>query len=268
MARQITAFAAGLAWAVTAFAAPSFSQPGRLAEGHTLTLGYDGVLVVKVFDMRVEQRLEPTAFSASAHLKSYGVLALFKKIDVEAGVEGRMDRGAQPVAFHHVNHDGEANRAVEVRWTSDDVMTHISVPYPTVGDPLPTREQKLAAADPLTQLTRIALTSPGREPCREAMTFFDGREVYRLSFAAPQARQASVHERELGLVHPLRCAFTFTEVAGFDPKPAARQNQGLGQPLIMDLAQVAGDGRWVIAAVRGRTPLGEARVELRRLDRD
>lgn len=253
---------------VLAAATPVIGQSPP-AGGENLTLAYDGVLVIKVFDMRVRQRLQPAAYQASARLKSYGVLSLFKKIDVEAAVEGRMERGsAQPALFRHANHDGEANRAVEVRWTGDDVKTRISVPYPTIGDPQPTLEQKLTAADPLTQLTRIALTSPTDAPCRQALNFFDGREVYRLTVSAPQPREASPQERAMGLTHPIRCAFTFTEIAGFDPKAPGKQNQGLGQPLSMDLAQISGDGRWVIAAVRGRTPLGEARVQLRQLSRD
>jgi len=264
MARLPIALACALA---ASLVSPAIAQPRQ--GGDTLTLAYDGVLVIKVFDMQVQQRLQPAAFQASARLKSYGVLSLFKKIDVEAAAEGRMERGApQPALFRHANHDGEANRAVEVRWTADDVKTHISVPYPTIGDPLPTLEQKLAAADPLTQLTRIALTSPGDAPCRQALSFFDGREVYRLNFSAPQPREASSQERAMGLTHPIRCAFTFTEVAGFDRKPAGKQNQGLGQPLSIDLAQLASDGRWVIAAVRGRTPLGEAKVQLRQISRD
>ena len=268
MARPFTAAAFVIA---VAAACPNLAQSDPSTAGQTVSLAYEGVLVVKVFDMQVEERLEPLAFSAKAHLKSYGVLSLFKKIDVEAAAQGRLDRGAaQPALFHHVNHDGEANRAVEVRWTGDDVTTRISVPYPTIGDPLPTREQKLAAADPLTQMMRIALTSPGREPCREAMSFFDGREIYRLSFAAPRPREPSARERELGLQHSIACAFTlFSEVAGFDRKPADHRNQGLGQPLAMDLAaQLPGDGRWVIVAIRGRTPLGEAKVQLRGIERD
>ena len=159
--------------------APAGAQtPARPAQPGTLTLAYDGVLLVKVLDMRLEERVQPGTYAAFARVKSFGVLSLFKKLDVEASADGRLDGGAaQPIVFRHANRDGHANRSVEVRWTGQDVATRVSVPYPTIGDPLPTREQKLAAADPLTQLTRIALTSATRHPCEDDLDFFDGRQL-------------------------------------------------------------------------------------------
>lgn len=261
--RQVLIAAVGLA-----LSSPLAAGAEESASGRDLTLTYDGVLLVKVLDMQLREQLQPGGFTAQARLKSYGVLALFKRIDVEASASGRLQEGrAQPALFRHINRDGE-NRSVEVRWTGADVATKVSIPYYSVGDPAPTREQKLAAADPLTQLARIALTAPGRSPCEGQRSFFDGRQLYRLDFEAPTAREAAPREAQLGLVQPIRCRFTFTEVAGFDPKPAGKQNMGLGHtPLTMDLARVGEGGPWLIAAVRGKTPLGEAKIQLRDLSR-
>lgn len=228
----------------------------------TLKAAYEGVLVVKVFDMSLEQRVSDAGFAAAARLQSYGVLSLFKKINVEAAALGEIDGGLRPGQFHHINRDG-VNRAVEVSWDPTQVTTKATVAFPNWGDPPPTKAQKLSAVDPLTQLTRIALTPPGRAPCAGDAMIFDGRQLYRLTFTAPTARALPERERRMGLISPIRCTFTFAEVAGFDRKAPGRQNQGLTQPMVMELARTGDDGPWVITAMRGRTPLGEARVELR-----
>lgn len=101
MARRPFLAASLLAFAV---AVPAAAQaPAR----RNLDLSYDGVLVIKVLDMRLQQRLEPEQFEASAQLKSYGVLAIFKRIDVNAEAHGRLaDGDPRPALFHHVNRDG------------------------------------------------------------------------------------------------------------------------------------------------------------------
>lgn len=242
--------------------APTFALDGPMK----LAMAYDGVLLVKVLDLRIDQQVSPTAFAAHASLKSLGVLSMFKKIDVTAAAEGRVQGAeARPATFNHVNLDGQFNRRVRVNWSGADVTTWTSVAYPTQGDPAPTRSQKLAAADPLTELTRIALAPIGKAPCGEDTQLFDGRQLYRLDFAVARPRALSERERRLGLTTPVRCALTFTELAGFDPKPPQKKNQGLGQPLSIEFARAGDHGPWVVAAVRGQTPLGEARIEIRDL---
>lgn len=247
--------------------APSAEPNPSLESALKLRATYDGVLLVKVLDMSIDQQLSPASFEAHATLKSSGILALFKKIDVQAGSEGRIVADqAQPSAFSHVNNDGQYNRRVRVNWTPADVATWTSVAYPSPGDPAPTRSQKLAAADPLTALTRIALLPVGKTPCAGDSLLFDGRQLYRLRFSDPRARPLSDHERRLGLTGAVRCAVTFSEIAGFDRKAPDKKNMGLGDtPVSMDLARTTEAGPWVITALRGHTPLGEARIVIRDL---
>jgi hypothetical protein len=244
------------------------AEPAPMAEGALkLRATYDGVLLVKVLDMSIEQQVSPTAFETHATLKSSGLLALFKKIDVQAGSEGRIVAAQpQPSAFSHVNNDGQYNRQVRVNWSAADVATWTSVAYPSPGDPAPTRNQKLAAADPLTALVRIALAPAGKAPCANDSLLFDGRQLYRLRFGEARPRPLSEHEQRLGLTGGVRCALTFSEVAGFDRKAPDKKNMGLGDtPVSLDLARTAETGPWVITALRGHTPLGEARIVIRDL---
>jgi len=133
---------------------------------------------------------------------------------------------------------------------------------PNLGDPPANRAQKLAAADPLTQMVRISASAVQGGPCRDGESFFDGRQLYEVDFGPAQTRTLSPREARLGLVQPVTCRLTFNEVAGFDGKPPEKKNQGLNRPMNADFARLGIGGPWIVSAVRGSTPLGEARIEV------
>jgi hypothetical protein len=248
-------------------AALTLAAPAASAEtppGFRLVLDYDGALVIKVLDLRIEQTVTADRFVSSARMKSYGVLSLFKRLDVKAQSTGRLrgDRPA-PAQFRHSNMDGVFNRSVEVVWRPDEVTTSAMPGYPTPGDPAPTKAQKLGAADPLTALMRLAMPEPGASPCGRTARLFDGRQLYAVEIAAAAPKALTPRERSLGLADGVRCGLTFSEVAGFDAKPGRGRNQGLKGPLSIDFARTAEDGPWVITGLRGKTPLGEATVTIR-----
>lgn len=241
------------------------STQAQAAEPYRLVASYDGTLLVKVLDIELEQAVTPQGFTAGARMKSFGVLSLFKRLDVRATSRGRLDDAEPtPGRFSHVNLDRVFNREVEVRWNATDVSTSALPAYPSLGSPAPTKAQKLAATDPLTHMVRLALQQ-GDRPCAGKTTLFDGRQLYAVDLSNPQPREPTTREKALGLATPVRCKLVFTEVAGFDAKPATKKNQGLAAPLAIDFARVGANGPWVLAQVRGKTPLGDATIEIRSL---
>lgn len=248
----------------------AISHPGAVAvadvpqaQSGSLSLSYQGVLLVKVLDMTVDQTLTGSDYAASATLKSSGVLSLFKRINVQAAARGVVDGGRlEPASFEHINRDGGANRRVQVRWTGGDVATTALPAFPNLGDPPASRAQKLAAADPLTQMTRISASPVQGGPCRDGPRFFDGRQLYEVDFGPVLTRPLSPRETRLGLTSPVACRLTFSEVAGFDGKPPEKKNQGLNRPMSAEFARLGAGGPWIITAIRGATPLGEARIEV------
>ncbi|MGZ8371029.1 MAG: hypothetical protein ACXWVH_08235, partial [Caulobacteraceae bacterium] len=132
--------------------AASFTSAGAQDGGLRVSLDYDGKLLVKVFDMHVEQRATATAHSSTARFTSYGVLAAFKKLDQRVSSEGRIVGGnPRPGEFWFQNFAGKKKRRVETTWTGTDVVTRVNPPYVNMGEPPATRAQNQAAADPLTQ---------------------------------------------------------------------------------------------------------------------
>ena len=83
-------FGAGLA-AALALALAGAARAQGPATPVRLSLGYDGRLYIKVMDLHFDEQATPDGFGAAAGLRSYGVLAAFKKFDIKASARGRIE---------------------------------------------------------------------------------------------------------------------------------------------------------------------------------
>lgn len=240
--------------------APAGAQPAPAST--RLSLSYDGRLYIKVLDLSFEETLGPTGYGASVSMSSYGILALLKHFDLQAAAQGRIEAGqARPWTFNYVNHDGKRVRQVATRWEDGAVSMTSTPAFSNLGDPPASPAQKLAAADPLTQLIRIALAPAETGPCDGDTRYFDGKQLYDLDLVLDGAGALSGRARAVGLVNPVRCIVRYHEIAGFKHKPASKRDQGVGD-IAVTFGQVGRNGPWVIALMEADTKLGLARIEL------
>ncbi len=231
-----------------------------------LSLGYDGRLLVKVLDIEVQARADASTFSADAHLTSAGILALLKHIHQVASAQGRIEGGEpRPGVFETQNLGGKTHRKVHVVWSGGQVAMTAQPAYDNLGEPPAIPQQKLSAADPLTQLMRMTLGGSREKTCGRSYLFFDGKQLYALDFAAPSDATLSAREQRLGLTSPFHCDVRYREVAGFKKKPGARKNEGLNRPIELEFARLGATGPLLITSLRADTPLGHANIELARL---
>ncbi len=232
----------------------------------TLSLGYDGRLLLKVLEINVEERSNSSGFGASARLSSWGILAAFKHVEERATSQGRIVDGApRPETFDYQNLGGKTHRKVHTAWSDTDVAMTADPPFTGLGEPPATHEQKMSAADPLTALVRMTLNASRQTVCRRSYLLFDGKQLYALDFSNQRDMAQTGAESHLGLVNHFRCDVRFREVAGFKKKPPDKRDQGLQRPINVDFAQVAAGGPWVISSLHAQTPLGWAVIELKRL---
>jgi hypothetical protein len=232
----------------------------------SLALGYDGVLLIKVMDIHFDEQATPTGFADAASMRSYGLLAAFKKFDIKANAKGRIEDGsARPGAFAYDNHDGKRERRVEVAWRGGDVTMASTPAFSNLGQPAASLTQKLGSVDPLTQLMRITLAAGPQTICNSAPRMFDGKQLYALEFDPGQTVAVGADQRALGLTSAVRCAVHYHEIAGFKPKPPDKRNQGLESAISVTFGQVGAAGPWVISRLTADTVLGPATVTLKHL---
>jgi hypothetical protein len=241
-------------------AAASPDQEMRLA------LGYDGRLLVKVLDIEVDARVDRTGFGAEAQLTSSGILALVKHIHQVASSQGRIEGGdARPGEFQTQNLGGKTHRKIRTIWQGGDVNMSAQPAFDSLGEPPATLQQKLAAADPLTQLMRLTVGGSRDRTCNRSYLFFDGKQLYALDFGPAEDAPLTSADQRLGLAAPFQCGVRYREVAGFKKKPPNKKNQGLNRPIQLQFARLGSEGPLLITSLKAETPLGTASIELSRL---
>jgi hypothetical protein len=232
-----------------------------------LTLEYDGRFYIKVLEMTLEQEMDADSFRASTHINTWGLGAIVKKMDQRATSTGRIDGShALPGTFTHQNIDGKRDRRVVTQWRNGDVTTASTPAYDFWGDPVPTKAQKLSAADPLTQFVRITRSSTAAGPCSGDTHFFDGKQLYDFDFARPRPGGApSDREKGMGLVNPVICEVQYREVAGFKKKPPEERSQGLKSAILARFGQLGPGGPWLLSSLQAETKWGRAVIDLRQV---
>lgn len=250
-----------LATAALLAAVPAAAQTPTYANGMRLSLGYDGRVILKVLDVRINAQVANGGYHADIRMVSSGILALFKRLDQRASVDGVVQDGrANPRTFQHRNLNG---RAVRVTWGGGQVNTYATPAYPNMGSPAASQAQRLESTDPLTQAVRISLTAEGRSPCGQTLRIFDGKQRYDLVLSGGAARGADGRESRIGLTETTGCTLQYREVAGFRAKPPNERNQGIRGTIRVGFGRLGRGGPWVLSSLRAPTMLGDAVVELR-----
>lgn len=232
-----------------------------------LSMSYDGRVLVKILQIDIDEEAGPRAYSAKAHLRTYGILALFRKINLHAQSVGRVvgDK-VLPTAFFHHNTDGKRERKVKTAWARNDVSTVSEPAFDFLGDPAATRSQKLEAIDPLSQFVRIALKAVKNDnPCSDSGRFFDGKQRYDVDFISEGPGQLDEREKKLGLTKPMKCRMHYRPVAGFKKKSAEDKKEGLNKDVVAEIARVGEAGPWVISSMKADTKFGQASISLTKL---
>ena len=231
-----------------------------------LSLGYDGRLLVKVLDIEVEVRADRNGYAAEAQLTSSGILALVKHIHQVASSQGRIEAGEpRPGQFETQNLGGKTHRRIHTSWSQGQVVMTATPPFDDLGDPAASLQQKLAAADPLTQLMRLTLGGSREKSCGRSYLFFDGKQLYALDFGPAGDAVATAREQKLGLEGAFQCDVRYREVAGFKKKPANKRNQGLQHPITLRFGRLGASGPLLITSLSAETPLGRAAIDLDRV---
>jgi len=262
IAPRLTAIAAALALALGPAAWATSTAPLRLE------MTYDGVLnalhltgEAKVLVLRVVERAGPDDFSTTAEMKSYGLLRVFKLIDIHTSAQGPVAAGEpQPRDFAFTAVDRRRVRHAALTWSDSDVT--VSPPSHVTGDPAPTPAQKLGAADPLTQFSRAAYAASGQDLCARQWRFFDGDEIYELRPLGGETASLSDRDRSLGLTEAVRCSVRYAEVAGFKHRHGERRDEGLSSAIHAQFGRLGEAGPWVLMSMKADTILGYAKVAL------
>jgi hypothetical protein len=255
-----------VAAAVFAATTPAHAQPTAPIK---VDLTYDGVLnalhlpgTAKVLTLHVTERASAADFSTDAEMQSYGILRVFKRIDIQTAARGPVQAGLpRPQFFKYASADKDRVRRVSMTWNQDAVV--VTPSQGDVGDPPPTRTQKLEAADPVTLFSRTVYAPSGQALCSRNWRSYDGRELYELQFQSGEPTSVSDEDRAMGFTSAVRCSVHYAEIAGFKHKRGESHDEGLKSAIHAEFGQLGATGPWVFLSMKADTILGYAEVELK-----
>jgi hypothetical protein len=257
-----------VAAAILALAGAAQAQPAGPIK---VELTYDGVLNAlhlpgdaKVFVLHVNEQASPDSFNTSADMATFGLLRLFKPVDVQAAAHGPVQAGLpRPGFFKYASVEKKRTRRVSMTWDSDQVV--VTPSQGDVGDPPPTRVQKLESADPVTLFSRTLYAPTGQSLCSRNWRSYDGREIYELQFQSGQPTGVSDTDKAMGVTSAVRCSVHYAEIAGFKHKAGESHDEGLKSAITAEFGQLGASGPWIFLSMKADTILGYAEIELKQV---
>jgi hypothetical protein len=199
----------------------------------TMTLFYEGVLFIKVLQVRSDYVLTPSHYRAGARVETSGAVAAVKRFRLSATAQGGIS-GARLAPQEFTSTDGRKRRVVRF------------------ADP-----KMRGVADPLTRMLQIGL-STGATPCVGREAFYDGKQRYDLIFSPLRVGSLTPQIQRLGLNRPVTCALAFRPVSGLGKGPGG----SLRGPSTATFAWSPRARLWVLTGMSIGTVLGAGRIDL------
>jgi len=215
-------------------AAPAPVRPKYL---HVTSI-YEGRLFIKLIDARADTYIGQSDFRSGAYALSAGGLEFIRPFDLKAVSNGTIKgRGASPTFYRQSS--GRKSRTVDYR----------QVPPSSIGDPI-------------VQLLRISLAGPS--PCIGAMTVFDGKQKYRISFTGQRPAAPAKSLNGQGLTTPQACTLGFTPISGFGGAKASSKGALRGNSSAT-FAWSSKARLWILTDIEVGTVVGPAHISLTHL---
>ena len=171
------------------------------------------LLGVKAGEVQIDARVGGGRYALTGRLESTGLVGAIRKVRYGATVEGRV-RGPRfiPEIYGETTDAGSRRNEARMAYRGGvpQVKTYRPAREPEPYDVDPATQG--GTVDPLTALYLALRDRSRREGCSVQTPVFDGRRATRL--VVGQVRG-----------DPLRCAGTFTRIAGYDAEDLAEQRE-------------------------------------------
>lgn len=170
---------------------------------------------------------ETGRYAAYADIKTSGLGALLKKLEIWAVTSGRFDKDGLHPDFHvQQNMDGKERR-VEMNYDTEASTIDVNI-IPTLGSqgvPPASPEERFSADDTISAVLNLMLRGEriGGELCDGTVRTFDSKQHYGL-----RMERDGTKTRKFGKdnVQTVRCKVYYEPINGFDPEDLPSDEEG------------------------------------------
>lgn len=203
-----------------------------------------------------------SAFSFSGGLQTTNFGALFDDTRLTVASNGTASTGALRMnAYSLVHNYAKKSRRTILRRGPAGVQPTAIPAYKDLGDPPASLAQINASNDPLTSILALAIEVGRSRACQGRASVFDGRQHYALSL---RAATRGTYRGGGYSGDALICRMRYEPISGFKPMGAAERARIPEATIWFAAGAPAGAGFAPPLRIAVPTPLGEARLDLKK----
>ena len=210
----------------------TYSLPAATADATQIRLNMKGY----VFGFRIVRSdfiswFDGQNYVGYADMKSSGLAALLKKMEIWSVTRGRYDRGGMRPDWHVQQNTDKKNRRVEMNYDRRARVVDIDIvpPLGSQGTVPVTPKQRFSANDTISGLLHLTMqgTHVDGELCAGRIPFFDSKQHYNLRLERIGTKKVKFNGKKEETIH---CRAYYEPIAGYDPEDLPSEEEA-GTPL-------------------------------------
>ncbi len=162
---------------------------------------------------------DSTHYAAYADVKTSGLGALLKKLEIWAVSFGKHDKAGLHPDFHVQQNMDKKNRRVEMNYHNEQSHVDVAIipPISSQGVPPASTEERYSADDTLSAILNIMLRGWGDkgDVCDGTVKVFDSKQHYGLRMEPAGTKRLKFDGEK---VETRRCHIYYEPISGFDPE--------------------------------------------------
>lgn len=171
--------------------------------------------------------ISPTHYAAYADIKTSGLGALLKKLEIWAVSTGRVSKNGLSPEFHVQQNQDKKNRRVEMNYdyTASAIDVNIVPALGSQGVPPASPAERFSADDTITAVLNLMTRGTYLDGalCDGTVRVFDSKQHYGLRMERDGTDMRKFGEDE---VETVRCKIYYEPINGFDPEDLPEAEEG------------------------------------------
>ena len=205
----------------------SYSLPVPSANHTQIRLKLKGyVFGIRIVRSDVITAFDSNSYQTYADVKSSGLAALLKKMEIWSVTKGRYARSGMRPDWHVQQNTDKKNRRVEMNYDRPRAKVDVAI-VPRLGSqgvPPATPRERYTANDTLSGIMHLMMmgTKVDGELCQGHVPFFDSKQHYNLRLERVGTRRVKFDGGKDDAIH---CRAYYEPISGYDPEDLPSQEE-------------------------------------------
>ena len=191
---------------------------------HIKLKGY--VFGIRVVRSDIITQFDQTDYAAYTDVRSSGIAALLKKLEIWAVTKGRYNRNGLRPDWHVQQNTDKKNRRVEMNYDHTGHKLNIAIvpPLGSQGVPPASDRARYHSNDAISGIMHLMMmgTKVNGELCTGRIPFFDSKQHYNLKLERVGTKRVKFDGDKKETIH---CRAYYEPISGYDPEDLPNQEE-------------------------------------------